>query len=197
MQLRISLTLGIIALSLVGCARFGLDNSSLDYKQTQTLTPLNVPEGIQMRPQQALYPAPLINPKALEQAPDFSNKHGNQFEMPRPKEIAPTVTGVTGNAPSKPQMVVDGNGVPLLKIDGSSDQVWTYVLATLSSANISTKETKIQYEANIEYNEQPYRLRLISSGSSNTLGVYDESNNFVDATLANEVLTLIHQNWPA
>lgn len=196
MQLRISLTLGILALSLVGCARFGLDNSSLDYKNTQTLPTLKVPEGVNMRPQQSLYPAPSINPKALEQAPEFINKHGNQFEMPRPK-INTVVVGVTGRAPSQPQLVIDGNRIPLLKIDGSSDEVWKYVLATLSTANIATKETKNPYEANIEYNEHSYRLRLISSGTSNTLGVYDESNNFVDATLANEVLTLIHQNWPA
>ena len=33
MQLRLSLILGLVSLSLVGCARMGLDNRSLDCKQ--------------------------------------------------------------------------------------------------------------------------------------------------------------------
>lgn len=198
MQLRIGLTLSLVALSLVGCARFGLDNSSLDYKQTQTVDTLKVPEGINMRPQQALYPTPEISPEALKQAPEFTNKHGNQFEMPRPK--APNVANapaVIGSAPSQPQLVTGGNGIPLLKIDGANDQVWKYVVATLSTANLTAETSKNPFEANIEYNDQSYRLRLTSSGSSNLLGLYDDSNNFADATIANELLTLIHQNWPA
>lgn len=196
MQLRLGLILGLVSLSLVGCARFGLDNSSLDYKQTQTLAPLVVPEGTMMRPQQALYPAPRINPQALEQAPEFINKHGNQFEMPRPK-ASNVVVGVTGSAPSRPQIVLDGNSIPLLRVDGSSDQVWKYALAALSTSNIRYDENKAPYQAIVEYNEQKYRLSLTPSGTSNTIGVYDERNHFIDATLANEILTLIHQNWPA
>lgn len=198
MQLRLSLTIGLIALSLVGCARFGLDNNSLDYKQTQTLEALKVPEGVNMRPQQPLYPAPVISPEALKQAPEFTNKHGNQFEMPRPK--APVVSAaptVLGSAPSAPQLVTGGNGIPLLKIDGANDQVWKYVVATLSATNLKTSTSKNPFEVNLEYNDQSYRLRLVSSGSSNLLGLYDDSNNFADATIANELLSLIHQNWPA
>ena len=196
MRLRVGLTLGLVSLSLVGCARIGLDNSSLDYKQTKTLAPLVIPEGIDMRPQQALYPAPRINPQALEQAPEFVNKQGNEFEMPRPKANN-VVVGVTGSAPSRPQLVLDGNRIPLLRVDGASDQVWAYAIAALSASNLSYEENKTPYQITIEYDAQEYRLRLAPSGTSNTIGVYDQQNNFVDAVLANEILTLIHQNWPA
>lgn len=196
MQLRLGLVLSLASLSLVGCARIGLDNSSLDYKKTQTLAPLVVPEGVNMRPQQALYPAPLIDPKALEKAPAFLNQHGNQFEMPRPK-TGNIVAGVTGSAPSRPQLVLDGNSIPLLRVDGSGDQVWKYTLAALSTSNISFDENKAPYQAIVKYNTQEYRVRLTPSGISNTIGVYDERNNFIDAALANEILTLIYQNWPA
>lgn len=198
MQLRFSLTLGLILLSLVGCARFGIDNNSLAYKHTQTLEPLKVPENLQLRSQQSLYPAPEIDPRALEQAPNFENKYGNRFEMPRPKEVSTQVVGTTtGTAPSRPQVVTDGNGIPLVKVDGSTAEVWKYVLAALSTSNLTYKETKTPYQLNVQFQEQEYSLRLTPSGTSNTLGVYDVNNNFVDATLANELLALIYQNWPA
>ncbi|MFU8926902.1 lipoprotein-34 precursor (NlpB) [Acinetobacter puyangensis] len=197
MQLRLSLTLGLIAISLVGCARFGVGNGSLDYKHTQTLEPLQIPADLQMRPQQSLYPAPKIDPKALEQAPNFSNKHGNRFEMPRPTADVSNVN-ITGAAPSRPQLVTDGNGVPLIKVDGATAEVWKYVVAATSTANIkAAQNSKVPYQLDVEYEEQPYRLRLTPTGSSNTLGIYDANGNFIDAKIATDLLSLIYQNWPA
>lgn len=197
MHLRLSLTLGIIALSLVGCARFGVSNSSLDYKKTQTLQPLKVPDNMVMRPQQSLYPAPKVDPRAVEQAPNFENKYGNRYELPRPQAVQGAALAVTGSAPSKPQVVVDGNGIPLIKIDGSADQVWKYVVAASSAANLKYTDGRSSNQINVEYQDAIYQVRLTSTGSSNTLGVYNTQNNFVDAKIANEILTLIYQNWPA
>lgn len=197
MQLRFSLALGLVVFNLVGCSRF-IDNNSLDYKRTQTVEPLKIPNNVQMRPQQSLYPSPQIDPRALAQAPNFENKHGTRFEMPRPKEVTTTVQGTnTGTAPSRPQLVTDGNGIPLIKVDGATAEVWKYVLAALGTSNLSYKETKTPYQLRIQYQEQEHFLRLTPSGTSNTLGVVDSKNNFVDATLANELLTLILQNWSA
>lgn len=197
MQLRLGLGLALITLSLVGCARFGVSNGSLDYKNTQTLEPLQVPADLQMRPQQALYPAPKIAPKALEQAAEYSNKYGNRFEMPRPKSDISTIVP-TGSAPSKPQLVTDGNGIPLLKVDGATTAVWDYLTAAASASNLhANANKKTPQQLDIRYEEKSYRLRLSSTGASNTLGVYDEANNYVDAKIANDILTLIYQNWPA
>lgn len=197
MQLRLGLSLTIITLSLIGCARFGVSNGSLDYKHAQTLEPLQVPADLQMRPQQALYPAPKIDAKALQQATDFSNKYGNRFEMPRPQ--ANTVVLVpTGSAPSKPQLVTDGNGIPLIKIDGASTAVWQYLLAAASVSNLDTSANKKTVnQLDIRYQDKQYSLRLTPTGTSNTLGVYDDSNNYIDAKIATDILTLIYQNWPA
>lgn len=197
MQLRLGLSLTLITLSLIGCARFGVSNGSLDYKHTQTLEPLQVPADLQMRPQQALYPAPKIDQKALEQAADFSNKYGNRFEMPRPQANT-TIIVPTGSAPSKPQLVTDGNGIPLIKIDGATTEVWKYVLAASSVSNFeATSNSKTPNQLDLRYQDKTYRLRLTPTGTSNTLGVYDNNNNYVDAKIATDILTLIYQNWPA
>ncbi len=199
MQLRLSLTLGVIALSLVGCARFGMGNGSLNYKQTQEIAPLKVPDNLEMRPQQSLYPAPRIDARALEEAPDFSNKYGNRFEMPRPEINTDSIVhGVTGSAPSQPEMITDGNGIPLMKVDGSTTEVWKYVIAATSTANLKTEiNAKTAYLMNVDYEGQEYHLRLSPMGMSNTLGVYDTDDKLVDAKLADELLALIYQNWPA
>lgn len=198
MQLRLSLSLGMIALALVGCGRFSPNNHSLDYKDAQPIEPLVIPEDSRMRPQQALYPAPIVSPEALAHAPEFRNARGNRFAMPRAdtnqSAIAPaaSATGI-----SAPQLVVDGNRIPLLKIDGDAETTWKHVLSAVSTANLSSSNSSTPYQLSVQYQEQTYLLRLSPSGSSNFIGVYANGANFADNDTANELLTLIAQNWPA
>lgn len=196
MQLRLSLTLAMIALTLVGCGRFSPNNHSLDYKKTQPIAALEIPEDSRMRPQQALYPAPIISPEALAQAPEFRNERGNRFAMPRaetPSAVAPAAaTGV-----SVPQLVVDGNQIPLLKVDGDAESTWKHVLSAVSTANLSSSNSSTPYQLSVQYQQQTYLLRLSPTGSSNVIGVYTNGANFADNDTANELLTLIVQNWPA
>ncbi len=87
-----------------------------------------------MRPVTPLYPAPLVEPLALQNAPNYSNARGNRFEMPRPNaaQINNTVSEQNDTV-GRPQLVTDGNQNPLLKIEGNSATIWQYTLATLSS----------------------------------------------------------------
>ncbi len=201
MQLRFGLTLALSALSLAGCSTISFDNGSLDYKNSTTQEPLKYPEGTVVRPATPLYPAPIVDPLAMENAPTLENKRGNRFELPRPK-VAQEVVAPTENTASvnigRPQLLTDGNGNPLLKIDGNSDTIWQYTLATLSSLNLNviTKGQKAQ-EVTIKIDDQSYVLKLSSLGSSNTLAVFDAKNNFADKEKSAELLTQIYQNWPA
>lgn len=201
MQLRFGLTLALSALSLAGCSTISFDNGSLDYKNSTTQEPLKYPEGTVVRPATPLYPAPIVDPLAMENAPTLENKRGNRFELPRPK-VAQVVVAPTENTASvnigRPQLLTDGNGNPLLKIDGNSDTIWQYTLATLSSLNLNviTKGQKAQ-EVTIKIDDQSYVLKLSSLGSSNTLAVFDAKNNFADKEKSAELLTQIYQNWPA
>lgn len=203
MQLRLGLTLALSALSLAACSTISLDNGSLDYKKEATVQEaLKYPEGLMVRPATPLYPAPVVDQLAIDNAPSLENKRGNRFELPRPKvtqDLVSATPDTVSSTVSRPQLLKDGNGNPLLKVDGNADTIWQYTLATLSSLNINTVTTKAQkaQEITLKIDGQNYVLKLNSLGSSNTLAVFDAKNNFADKEKSAELLTQIYQNWPA
>ncbi len=201
MQLRFGLTLALSALSLAGCSSIGINNGSLDYKDTTTLEPLKYPEGSMVRPATPLYPAPVVDQLAIEHAPKLENKRGNRFELPRP-EVTQTNTLVQDTTTStnvgRPQLLTDGNGNPLIKIDGNSATIWQYALATLSSLNHNVVgKSKNANEATIKIDNKIYVVKLTSVGSSNNIAVFNADSSFADKEKAAELLTQIYQNWPA
>ena len=201
MQLRFGLTLALSALSLAGCSSIGIKNGSLDYKDTTTLAPLKYPEGSMVRPATPLYPAPIVEQMAIDNAPKFENKRGNRFEVPRPddasvKAVPQSTEGST--EVGRPQILTDGNANPLIKIDGNSATIWQYTLATLSSLNHSiVAQSKNATDVTIKIDQKSYVLRLSSVGSSNSLAVFNTDNTFADKQVAAELLAQIYQNWPA
>ena len=201
MQLRFGLTLALSAFGLMGCSSMGINNGSLDYKNTASLEPLKYPEGSMVRPATPLYPAPKVDPLALEHAPKLENNKGNRFAIPRPNQVQENSlinSQADSSNVSRPQLVRDGNQNPLLKIDGNSATIWQYTLATLSSLNHSIiGQSKNRYEVTIKVDQKVYVLRLTSVGSSNNLAVFNADNSFADQEIAAELLTQIYQNWPA
>ena len=201
MQLRFGFTLALSALSLAGCSTIGISNGSLDYKNTTTLEPLKYPEGTMARPATPLYPAPVVEPLAIQNAPKFENKRANRFDLPRPEvaQIAPSNLNADASMTlGRPQLLTDGNANPLIKIDGNSATIWQYTLATLSSLNYSViGQSKNGYEATVKIDNKTYVLRLTSVGSSNNLAVFNADSSFADKEKAAELLTQIYQNWPA
>ena len=201
MQLRFGLALALSAFSLVGCSSMGINNGSLDYKNTATFEPLKYPEGSMVRPATPLYPSPMVDPLAIEHAPKLENKRGNRFALPRPDNAqanAPTDRQDDSTNVGRPQLVRDGNQNPLLKIDGNSATIWQYTLATLSSLNHTiVGQSKNRYEVTIKVDQQVYVLRLTAVGSSNNLAVFNADNSFAAPEKATELLTQIYQNWPA
>jgi len=177
------------------------NNGTLDYKETTTLDALQYPEGAMVRPATQLYPAPTVDPLAIENAPKLENQRGNRFALPRPQaqtENTAQAELTESNAVGKPQLVTDGNLNPLLKIEGNSATIWQYTLATLSSLNHSiVAQNKNRYEVTIRVDQQTYVLRLSSVGSSNNLAVFNADNSFADREKAAELLNQIYQNWPA
>ena len=201
MQLRFGLTLALSALSLAGCSSIGIKNGSLDYKDTTTLAPLKYPEGSMVRPATPLYPAPIVEQMAIDNAPKFENKRGNRFEVPRPDDASVKVVAQSSESSTevgRPQILTDGNANPLIKIDGNSATIWQYTLATLSSLNHTVVgQSKTAYEATVKVDKKTYVLKLTSVGSSNNLAVFNTDNSFADKEVAAELLTQIYQNWPA
>ena len=201
MQLRFGLIIGLSALGFAGCSTIGIDNGSLDYKNVTAPEPLKYPEGSMVRPATPLYPFPVVDPLAIEHAPTLENKRGNRFELPR-ASVTPEPTQIAVNTASsvigKPQLLNDGNGNPLIKIEGNSDTIWQYTLATLSTLNINvSSKAKNAQEATLKVDGKTYVLKLNAVGSTNTLAVFNANNTFADQEKAAELLTQISQNWPA
>ena len=200
MQLRLGVVLVISALSLAGCGRFALNNHSLDYKKAQALEPLKSPDNATVRPFTPLYPAPTVDALAIEHAPNFVNKTGNRYALPRPEAMqssgnpAASTTATLG----RPQLVMDGNKNPLLKVDGPTATAWQYTFATLSSLNYKVvSQAENGYEATIKVGDQNYLLKLSAVGTSNTVALFKLDTTFADQATATEVLPQIYQNWPA
>lgn len=201
MQLRLGLTLALSVFSLAGCSSLAVSNKSLNYKETATLEPLQYPEGSMVRPATPLYPAPTVEPLAIQHAPKLENSKGNRFALPRPDVAAPNSSATAASEQNavlgRPQLLTDGNQNPLLKIDGNSDTIWQYTLATLSSLNQNiVGQSKNRYEVTLKIDQQIYVLRLTSVGSSHNLAVFNADNSFADKEKAAELLTQIYQNWP-
>lgn len=203
MLYRAGLVLGLSLFTLSamsGCSRFSVDNHSLSYKQATVLPPLQLPAG-ETRPMTAIYPAPVISAAALEAAPSFANAKGNRFEMPRAQG-----TGVNHSdsanvgigAPSRPVLVTDGNGYPLLKIEGDANRIWDLLAAALSVANLSVvdRNQNAGWVA-IKTDNQLVYLRLNRAGTITTITVQNDKNALIDKNLASDVLVQLNQNWPA
>ena len=130
----------------------------------------------------------------------MENKRGNRFELPRATVAQETVNPETtaNNVVTRPQLLTDGNGNPLIKIEGNSDTIWQYTLATLSSLNLNVTSTaKNAQQVTLKVDGESYVLKLNAVGSTNTLAVFNPNNTFADKEKAAEILTQISQNWPA
>ncbi|MCL6230798.1 MULTISPECIES: lipoprotein-34 precursor (NlpB) [Acinetobacter] len=201
MQLRLGLSLALSVFTLAGCSSLAFNNGTLDYKQTTDVEPLKYPEGSMVRPATPLYPAPSVDPLAIEHAPKLENKRGNRYALPRPAAeknnvVADSSTDSTNI--SRPQLLVDGNQNPLIKVEGNSATIWQYTLATLSSLNHTiVGQSKNRYEVTVKVDQQTYVLRLSSVGSSNNIAVFNADNSFADKEKAADLLAQIYQNWPA
>lgn len=194
MKLIFGLVLSIGSLALVGCGT--MDNRSLEYKKTHQLQPLVVPEGTKMRAPTPLYPAPIVEQQALDNAPAYQNQRGNRYQLPRPVLAEQQMETSTTSLPTlRPHFIYDGNRNPLLQIAGDTTTIWQYITATLSSVNYSL--TKFSDTAVIlQKDGLSYVVQLSKIGATHVVAVYGADGQFAPHDVASEILTQIYQNWP-
>ncbi|EPF81784.1 hypothetical protein F945_00119 [Acinetobacter rudis CIP 110305] len=201
MQLRFGLMLSLAAMSLAGCSSMGISNGSLKYKKAPEMGEIKYPEGALVRPASPLYPAPVVEPMAIEHAPNFANSKGNRFALPRPEQQqanTDSTESVEDVAVGRPKLLTDGNGNPLLNVSGDPATIWQYALATLSSLNQNVvAKSKNAYEVTVKNDKQVYVLRMTSVGASNNIAIFNADSSFADKSKSSELLTQIYQNWPA
>lgn len=199
--LRVGVVIGLSIVALTGCSRLSISNNSMNYKEAVVLPPLQLPAGEATRPITAIYPAPKIDPAALEQAPEFSNKRGNRFEMPKPQALPTNMVAASDlsvGVPSRPILVTDGNGYPLLKIEGDANRIWDLLGAALSVGNFNVLDrNQGKNFVQIKHENQTVYLRLNRTGTITTITVQDEKTTLIDKDIASALLTQLNQNWPA
>lgn len=195
--------LAIAALSagLVGCSSWSLNNGSMDYKNAQSIAPVQVPEEFRTRQIAPLYPVPVVPSNSASAALVISNQKGNVFVVPKPKpldETTITPKQVGDGAPSAPQLVIDGNGYPILKISGDATQIWEVINRTLSVANVDVKQRNAAANRfDIVIDKTTYQLRLGRIGNVTTATLQKADDSLADKTIATELLERIAQNWSA
>jgi uncharacterized lipoprotein len=201
MRYRSGLSLAIALLMLSGCSRFAIDNSSLEYQQARTLAPLKLPADQQTRPFVPIYPTPPVQP-SVDGGPIVSNAKGNRFIMPAPKPLDLSAIkqqqAVDTGKPAAPDLVIDGNGYPVLKLEGNAERIWDLLNKAIDNSQIKTIDRNYTLaRVDITVQDKPLMLRLSRNGNATTVTVQDAKDALADKAIATDLLNQIIQHWPS
>lgn len=191
----------LVGMTVTGCSKLAVNNSSLDYREATPLPPLQLPVDQATRPFVALYPVPALPESSPDTAPPMTNEKGNRFQLPAPLPLDTAAiqarASVDVGRPSAPTIVIDGNGFPILRTEGNNDRVFESLLQALNTAKIDvTKNTRATGQINVRLDEQAYILRLGRSGSATTVSVQDQQDALANPALTTSLLNQIIQHWP-
>ncbi len=190
---------GVIAIAFTGCGRLSVSNGSMDYQKSHSIPTIQVPASIQTRQIAPLYPVPVIPANAASEKLVLSNAKGNRFTLPKPLPLDPGAIPqdqVGIGAPSAPTLVIDGNGFPILKIDGDAPKIWDVINRTLSVANVDvTKRNTAASRFEVLIDNSPYQLRLGRIGNTTTVTLQKADDSLADKGIATDLMNKITQNW--
>jgi uncharacterized lipoprotein len=193
------------ALMLSGCGLF--PNRSLDYLQAKTLPPLEAQVPTQ-REVQPLYVIPNVMTPTEKAAVMVQGKGRKQeFVVPMPQSILPKqasndVVTQAQTVISKPEMVFDGNNVPLLHTAGNGLQVWEQLGQAMKAANIDVTDRNqslgLYYLEVVQDNKkQAYLLKLTQTSINNVVSVQKDNDTLADSKLSQQILLNIIKHWPS
>lgn len=194
--------LSIIALPTIlsGCNSLAINNGSMDYAKAQSIAAVQVSDSLQTRQIAPLYPVPVVPENSASEKLVLTNAKGNRFLLPKPIPLDPTKIAISQveSAPSAPQLVIDGNGFPLLKIDGDSSKIWDAINRTLSVANVNVSQRNAATNRFVVVlDNKPYQLILGRIGSTTTVTLQKADETLADNAVATDLLERIERNWSA
>ena len=191
-------------LSLGGCSL--MPDRSLDYLQAKNVPPLVVPtaEGRNIKP---LYVIPEI--ATPEQTVVLVQGEGRKqrFVAPLPKPLVVTgQSSVIDPKPtvlaSKPQIVNDGNGHPVLQTNGDILQVWDKLNKALTAANIKVSDRNQTLglyfvDLNKEGKSTAYQLKVIRTSNDNVISLQKDDDTLADSELSQQTFERLLNHWPS
>lgn len=191
---RAGVTLLALAL-LVGCSALrGPD----EYRSARDLPPLALPAGTEARPIKPLYaippgPVPTTWPK--------------KFEVPKPRPLevadaaAPAQPAATPAGADKPVLTQDGNGYPLVSINGDFNAIWDRLQEALAKAGVKVEDR--DQRVSLYYlrlseggKDMPYQLRLSRAQSAWTLTLQKDDDTLAPRDTTRSLFEGIVNNWP-
>ena len=191
-------------LSLGGCSL--MPDRSLDYLQAKNLPPLVVSTA-DSRSIKPLYVIPEV--ASPEQTVILVQGEGRKqrFVAPLPKPLV--VTGPSSAVDpkptvlaSKPQIVNDGNGHPVLQTNGDILQVWDTLNKALTAANIKVSDrnqTRGLYfvDLNKDGKSTAYQLKVIRTSNDNVISLQKDDDTLADSELSQQTFERILNHWPS
>lgn len=191
-------------LSLGACSL--LPDRSLDYLQAKNLPPLVVPTA-ESRSIKPLYAIPEV--ATPEQTVVLVQGEGRKqrFVAPSPKPLL--VAGQSSAADpkptvlaSKPQIVNDGNGHPVLQTNGDILQVWDTLNKALAAANIKVSDRNQTLglyfvDLNKDGKSTAYQLKVIRTSNDNVISLQKDDDTLAEPELSQQTFERLLNHWPS
>jgi uncharacterized lipoprotein len=194
------LYLGIPLMLTVGCSTLFHDHSG-DNVSAKDLPPLKLPEGQIVRPVQPMYPIP---PGAVS---DYDPTR--KLVVPEPKPLAPLAAAVPASTSAqpvsvpKPVLTQDGNGYPILSIEGDFNPIWDRLGEALKKANVKVDDRDQSiglYYLTLTDSEHKsrtaYQLRVTRGQSAYTLTLQKDDDTLAPQATTKTLFESIGSAWP-
>jgi uncharacterized lipoprotein len=130
-----------------------------------------------------------------------------RFVAPLPKPLV--VTGQSSAVDpkptvlaSKPQIVNDGNGHPVLQTNGDILQVWDTLNKALAAANIKVSDRNQTLglyfvDLNKDGKSTAYQLKVIRTSNDNVISLQKDDDTLAEPELSQQTFERILNHWPS
>lgn len=182
------------ALAMSGCSRMGLNNNALDYQKVRLAAPLLLPDGVTARPSNALYPVPATSAEDNQYQPGEKRR---QLLPAPPKITVLPENGLILGRPDRPLLVNDGNGYPLLRLEGDPTQGFELLTAAVRASGLTVQSIEAnQRQLRVQSEGRSYWIRMNVAGALSQVMVQDDARRLSDQAIATRLLAAIQQAWP-
>lgn len=187
-----------LVLASAGCSTYFRDRAS-DYRSAKEAAPLQFPDGQETRAIKPLYPIP--------PGPEAGIDPTKKFEAPKPKPLAvlPEAAPVPNATPApvqKPVLTQDGNGYPVVSIEGDFNPIWDRLDESLRAGNtkVDDRDQRVGLYyltlPDAEGKKMPYQLRVTRGQSAYTLTLQKDDDTLAPQSTTKTLFESIVNNWP-
>lgn len=185
--------------SLTACSTWFRDRAS-DYRKVEELPALVLPEGLETRPIRPLYPVP------AGEVGQWDMKKKMKAPQPKPLVVADDTAHTAPATPSlttqRPVLTQDGNGYPLLNVDGDFHAVWDRVGEALKAASVNVDDRNqgvgLYYLKLNDAAGKPtiYQLRVSRGQSACILMLQQDDDTLAPQATTKALFESIVRYWP-